>query len=74
LTRQYTMCIVQAVEGKTLRRLRRASRLTQAELAKQLGVTPNTVARWERGEVAISDPMARLISLTLGKPERKRGR
>lgn len=28
--------------------------LTQKQLAEKLGVTPNTLARWERGELPIS--------------------
>jgi len=30
-------------------------------LAEAVGVTSNTVARWERGEMAISEPAARLL-------------
>jgi DNA-binding transcriptional regulator YiaG len=30
-------------------------------LAEVVGVTSNTVARWERGEMAISEPAARLL-------------
>ncbi len=63
--RSYTDCIIQPLKGRALRRLRKAAGLTQAALAERLGVTPNTVARWERDEVGISEPMARLINLTL---------
>ncbi|MFZ0890013.1 MAG: helix-turn-helix domain-containing protein [Candidatus Binataceae bacterium] len=35
--------------------------LTQAALAVAIGVTSNTIARWERDEMAISEPAAGLI-------------
>ena len=49
--------------GKELRVLRKKLGWTQVELAKHLGITGNTVARWERSEIAIRDSMARLIRL-----------
>ncbi len=30
-------------------------------LAQAVGVTSNTLARWERGEMGISEPAARLL-------------
>ena len=38
--------------GERLRRIRTARGLTQAQVAKIVGRTANTVARWERGEIA----------------------
>ncbi len=35
--------------------------LTQAELAERVGVTPNTLARWERGEIPVSRIAAKTI-------------
>jgi transcriptional regulator with XRE-family HTH domain len=39
--------------GSTLRQHRRTHQLTQSTLAAALGVSANTVARWERDEVPI---------------------
>jgi len=47
--------------GKELKRLRTQMQFTQKQLAEKLGVTENTVARWERGEVPINEPAARLL-------------
>ena len=56
------------MKGKTLRAIRKRLGLTQAELAKQIGVTGNTLARWERDELPIREPIARLIhTLQAGK-------
>jgi transcriptional regulator with XRE-family HTH domain len=65
LTQRYTVGIVHTVEGSKLRRLRTRAGLTQAALAAKLGVAANSVARWERNERAIAEPMARLIVMTL---------
>ncbi len=57
--------------GRTLKRFRRRAGLTQARLAAKLGVSRNTVARWESGRGddgrswRIPAPMARLIEFTL---------
>ena len=55
----YTIRIV--MTGRELRSIRQKLALTQAALAEAIGVTSNTVARWERGEMAISEPAARLL-------------
>jgi transcriptional regulator with XRE-family HTH domain len=74
----YPWCIVSPVTGDELRRLRQRLRLTQAELAERVGVSANTVARWERDEVTIRPPMAKLIEIVARtetpKPGRKAGR
>ncbi len=49
--------------GKELRRLRQRLGLTQAQLARRVGVAPNSIARQERGEIGIREPLARLIRL-----------
>jgi DNA-binding XRE family transcriptional regulator len=54
-----------------IRRTRRALRLTQVEFAALVGVAPNTVARWERGEMGMSWTTARLIAVLVGEEVRK---
>ena len=64
LTRDYTRRIViPSMTGKDLQKHRKQLDLTQAGLAERLGVTANTVARWERDEITIREPMVRLITL-----------
>ena len=67
----YTQCI--SMKGRELKRIRRRLMLTQVRLAEQLGVTSNTVARWERGEVLIREPIRRLIQF-LASQKKKGGR
>jgi transcriptional regulator with XRE-family HTH domain len=40
---------------------RKRLHLTQAGLARLVGISPNSVARMERGEMGISEPVARLF-------------
>ena len=49
------------VTGDEVRGIRERLTLTQAELARELGVTRVTVARWETGVYAIPEPTARLL-------------
>jgi DNA-binding transcriptional regulator YiaG len=48
--------------------------LTQTAMAQRLGVHWMTVSKWERGLVAIPNPVEQLIGLWVkaGKPRRKR--
>jgi len=50
------------MNGSELKRLRLAMGLTQVQLAKELGVTSNALARWERSERRIWEPVARLAT------------
>jgi transcriptional regulator with XRE-family HTH domain len=52
--------------GKTLRRIRTQLGLTQQAFAEQIGVTGNSVARWERDEMRMRESAVRLVTL-LGK-------
>lgn len=61
----YTIRIV--MSGRELRSIRQKLSLTQAALAEAIGVTSNTVARWERDEIAISGPVARLLEKLAGE-------
>jgi 5-methylcytosine-specific restriction protein A len=49
------------VTAHDLRRIRKQLGLTQAALAERVGVTPNSLARQERGELGIAEPVARLL-------------
>jgi transcriptional regulator with XRE-family HTH domain len=51
------------VDARQLRDWRRFYNLSQADLAGLLGATPNSVARWERGELPIRHP--ELVALAL---------
>jgi DNA-binding transcriptional regulator YiaG len=52
------------LDGVTLRQKREQLNLSQLELARKLSVSPNTVARWERGELKIEHPG--MLQLALG--------
>jgi putative transcriptional regulator len=58
--------------GAQIKELRKTLGYTQAELAEALGVTPNTVARYERDEFKPSPPVLKLLNLiALRATERK---
>jgi DNA-binding transcriptional regulator YiaG len=50
-------------QARLVRRIRDRLTRTQAALARQLGVSRVTVARWETGVYAIPKPTARLLQL-----------
>jgi transcriptional regulator with XRE-family HTH domain len=49
------------MKGSELRTIRKRLGWTQAQMAKEAGVATNSVARWERDEMRIREPIARLI-------------
>ncbi len=66
----YTRCIVAFMEGSEIKEQRKRLDLTQEGLAKALGVSTNTVARWERDEVPT--PSYLELALKQLKAERKK--
>jgi transcriptional regulator with XRE-family HTH domain len=63
------------MQGEELKNIRKRLKLTQGQLAELVGGTPNTVARWERGEMEMREPTARLIqSIHVAKKKRRKGR
>lgn len=50
------------MKGSELKKIRLTMGLTQVQLAKELGVTSNALARWERSERRIWEPVARLAT------------
>jgi transcriptional regulator with XRE-family HTH domain len=49
--------------GEEIKELRKILDYTQAKLAEEIGVTPNTVARYEREEFKPSPPVRKLLKL-----------
>ena len=49
--------------GAQIKQLRKELSYTQARLAEEIGVTANTVARYERGELNPSPPVMKLLKL-----------
>jgi DNA-binding XRE family transcriptional regulator len=62
------------VTGAEVRRIRHGLQLTQAALARVLGVTRVTVARWESGVYAIPEPTARLLQRVRNEGRRAKRR
>lgn len=63
-----------SMTGDELRKARRRLGLTQVALAELIGTTGNTVARWERSAVPITEVAARFIRHLVSCPARKAGR
>ena len=61
------------MSGKELLKIRKRLRWTQAQLAEAVGVSGNTIARWERDEIGIGGPATRLIPRILAEQKVKRG-
>ena len=58
--------------SEQVKSLRKRLGYTQARLAEEIGVTPNTVARYERAELKPSPPVMKLLNLLEAKAtERK---
>ena len=61
--------------GAQIKELRKSLGYTQARLAEEIGLTPNTVARYERDELKPSPPVLKLLRLLeLSKELSKAGR
>jgi DNA-binding transcriptional regulator YiaG len=56
------------LDGARLRKERERIGLSQLELARKLSVSPNTVARWERGELKIEHPGMLQLALKSLRP------
>jgi putative transcriptional regulator len=61
--------------GAQIKELRKSLGYTQARLAEEVGLTPNTIARYERDELKPSSPVLKLLRLLeLSKELSKAGR
>ncbi|MFL6336451.1 MAG: helix-turn-helix domain-containing protein [Pyrinomonadaceae bacterium] len=49
--------------GRQIKELRKSLGYTQARLAEEVGLTPNTIARYERDELKPSPPVLKLLRL-----------
>jgi len=62
------------MSGVEIRAFRKKLGWTQMAMADAIGVTSNTVARWERGEMAISEPAARLVKKIAAEQRARSGK
>jgi DNA-binding XRE family transcriptional regulator len=51
------------VREVSLKRTRDRFKITQKVLAEHVGVTPNTIARYEQGNLEVPTPVTRLVAL-----------
>jgi len=66
------MRIIYLMTGKELRERRKKLGVTQEEIARSFNVTPNTVARWERGEVPKSGILPTWVESAIEVAERNK--
>lgn len=59
----YNMHMKKYMKSNELKRLRRSLGWNQARLGEEVGVSSNTVARWERGASPVPKAVARLVRL-----------
>lgn len=52
-----------SMTGTEIKKLRKALGYTQAKLAEEIGITANTIARYERDELKPSPPVLKLLKL-----------
>ena len=57
------------VTGNTIRQLREERKLTQAELAEQIGVSSKTISKWETGkglpDISLLQPLAQALGISV---------
>ena len=57
------------VTGTTIKRLREAKRLTQAELGEQIGISSKTVSKWETAkglpDISLLQPLSRALGVSV---------
>lgn len=59
------------MEPENLRQIREGMRWTQTQAAAKVGVTENTWARWERGEMAVHPARIPLLAKLLREADRR---
>jgi transcriptional regulator with XRE-family HTH domain len=53
------------MNGQQVREIRERLGFTQEQLAREVGVHKNTVARWERNELSIRESTVRLLQFVV---------
>jgi len=57
------------MKRREIRRIRKRLELSQAKLARRLGVAPNTVSRWESGLLKAGGASVKLLELLDRRPK-----
>ena len=56
------------ITAANIKRFRKQNDLTREELAVQIGVSAQTIWRWEKGDSRIPEPERRLLKQVMEKP------